>query len=410
MAITMFKSFIGLITIFFATMAQSTNTPSNSRKDVHKNLSTSCNEFTKDFNKELALASKGNIVSSPLSVHMILSLLSHGADSETLDELTTGLYHLDKNSIEEGYTSLIAVLNELKDVKLYIANALYVQGGLELLTEFLTIGTDVYQSMISKLDFKRNVDASEKINKWVKETTNNKISDLVTSDDFDEYTKLVLINAIYFNGIWLHKFDTKNTEKRAFHVTETEKKFVPTMFNKSKYNHGEIPSLKAKFIEIPYMNKDIVMTIILPNEANGLSTVQNNFSWEILANTPRSANEVELYLPKFKIEFTVDLKSILRKLGLSKMFDDNAEFNRMTKVPLKVSKVLHKAVIDVNEEGTEAAAATAVHMRLRRMINMPVQFLVDRPFMFVIEYKPNNIPLFVGSVRDINVTPKKDEL
>ncbi|XP_076242696.1 antichymotrypsin-2 isoform X2 [Calliopsis andreniformis] len=385
---------------------------SSSKGIVHTDLTASCNDFAKAFYKELCFTSDENIVSSPLSVHMILSLLSHGAESETLDELVSGLCHREKNAIKNHYASLIAALNELENVKLHIANAMYLQEGFKMLTEFSAVGTDMYQSMISTLNFKNNVHAAEQINTWIKETTNNKIDNLISSGDFDENTRLVLVNAIYFNGAWLNKFDTKNTQKKAFYVTKHEKRLIPTMFNKSKYDHGEIPSLRAKFIEIPYMNKDIVMIIILPNEVDGLSHIQTHFSWEILANTSKFETEIELYLPKFKIEFTVDLENILRKLGLNTMFEDKANFNRLSNVPLKVSKVLHKAMIEVNEEGTEAAAATAVHMRLRRMIDMPEQFVVDRPFMFIIKYEPNNIPLFIGSVKDIkhNVTFEKDEL
>ncbi|XP_076183026.1 antichymotrypsin-2 isoform X2 [Ptiloglossa arizonensis] len=410
MKVTMSFTLFAVLSIFIVlTFAQSLNMAS-SNKNIYQNLSASCNDFAQAFYKELSVTSKENIVTSPLSIHMILSLLSHGAESETLSELTNGLCHRDKDSIKEEYMTLINRLNELKNVKLHLANTIYIQDGFELLTEFLAVGSNVYKSSISKLDFKHNIDAAEKINAWVKAATNNKISNLVTSDDFNEYIKLVLINAIYFNGNWLYKFNEKNTEKKAFHVTKNEQKFVPTMFNKSKYNYGKIPTLDSTFIEIPYMNEDIVMMIILPNKVDGLSNLQNNFSWEILANAERWNKDIELYLPRFKIEFTVDLKNILQKLGLSIMFEDNANFSHISSVPLKVSKVLHKAVIEVNESGTEAAAATAAVMRLRRMIEIPEQFLVNRPFMFAIEHKPNKIPLFIGNVKDIKVTSERDEL
>ncbi|XP_076644251.1 leukocyte elastase inhibitor isoform X2 [Halictus rubicundus] len=378
--------------------------------NICKSLSASCFDFTKVFHTELSRTSEANVVSSPLSVHMILSLLSHGAKNETLSELTTGLYHHDKNFIEKGYTALIAALNELNSTKLYIANAMYIQEGFQLLSDFLTSGTSTYKAVISKLDFKHKKEAAEEINTWVKQATNHKISDLVSSDDFDEHMKLVLVNAIYFNGMWLHKFDVKQTQKKAFYVTKSKQKMVATMFNKFRYNYGEIPTLDAKFIEIPYMNEDIVMTIVLPNEVDGLSKLQNNISWEVLANASRRNDDIELYLPKFKIEFMVDLEDTLRKLGLNKMFQDNADFGYISNEPLKVSKCIHKAMIEVNEEGTEAAAATAVHIRLKRMIYMPEQFLVDRPFMFIIEHKPYNIPLFIGNVKDIESVAEKDEL
>ncbi|XP_043250835.1 leukocyte elastase inhibitor-like isoform X1 [Colletes gigas] len=406
----MFFALLTVLNTFVALTATQSINMSLDNKSLHKDFSISCNDFTQAFHKELSITSEGNIVTSPFSIHMILSLLSHGAESETLDEMTVGLCHRNKDSIKEGYATLIALLNELTNVKLYIANAMYIQDGFELQTEFLAVGSDVYKSSISKLDFKHNIDAAEKINAWVKKATNDKISNLVSSDDFDEDMKLVMVNAIYFNGVWLHKFDPKNTEKKTFHVTKTESKFVSMMFSKRKYDYGELPTMGSRFIEIPYMNKDIVMTIILPTEKDGLLNLQNNFSWEVLANAERSHNEIELFLPKFKIEFTVDLENILRKLGLNTIFEDNANFSGISSIPLKVSKVLHKAVIEVHEEGTEAAAATAVQMRLRRMILMPEQFLVDRPFMFVIEYKPNKVPLFIGSVKDITVSPERDEL
>ncbi|OAD62153.1 Serpin B4 [Eufriesea mexicana] len=176
--------------------------------------------------------------------------------------------------------------------------------------------------------------------------------------DFNEDTKLVLINAIYFNAKWLNTFNTLNTKNKVFHVTKEQTKLVPTMFNKSQYNYGNIPTLQAKFIEIPYMNTDIVMIIILPNEIDGLQNVQSNFSWEALANASRFYNDIELYLPKFKIEFSIDLKSSLYKLGLKRIFMSDANFNSISNEPLVVDKVLHKAVIEVSEEGTEAAAAT----------------------------------------------------
>ncbi|KOX72767.1 Alaserpin [Melipona quadrifasciata] len=376
-------------------MTQSPTTPNN----ISKHLSASCNDFTKNLYKELSSDFRGNVVNSPLSIHMILSYLSHGAESTTLNELTKSLYHYDKDSIQEEYRSLITQLNELGDIKLYIANSIYIQDEFELLTEFLTIGREFYKFEISKIDFK-NIDAAEKINSWVKQKTNNKISNLVSSDDFDENIKLVLINAIYFNGSWLNTFNAKNTKDKIFHVTRDQTKLVPTMFNKSQYNYSSIPILQAKFIEIPYTNTDIVMIIILPNEIDGLLNLQTNFSWEILTSASRLYGEIELYLPKFKIEFTVDLKNIL-------IF----YLYRISSVPLMVNKILHKAVIEINEEGTEAAAATAVHLRLRRsMANEPKQFLVNRPFMFVIEYKPKNIPLFIGSVQNIGIASQKDEL
>ncbi|XP_017880303.1 leukocyte elastase inhibitor-like isoform X2 [Ceratina calcarata] len=388
------------------------STSTGKTEDMYKNLSIACNEFTRNIYKQFTAASANeNIVSSPLSIHMILSYLSHGADSTTLEEFTKSLYLFDKESIKEGYRSLITQFNELGNIKLYLANAMYVRHDFDLFTEFLTIGKEVYQSEIVKIDFRRNTDAAAKINGWIKKKTNNKIPALVSPNDFDENTCMVLVNAIYFNGNWLQAFDKKNTKDRAFHVTASQQKLVPTMYRKSSYAHGNIPTLKAKFIQIPYMNTDVTMTIILPDDINGLMNVENKYTREALENVTVSNSEVELYLPKFKVEFRIDLRNILRNLDLSLMFEHNANFRRISKVPLLVSKVLHKAVIEVNEEGTEAAAATYAQVRVRRMIvEEPEKFVVDRPFMFIIEYKPSKTSLFIGSIRDIGTSPRKEEL
>lgn len=387
------------------------STSTGKGEDRYKHLSASCNEFTRNLYRQLSSTSaSGNIVSSPLSIHMILSYLSHGAESTTLEEFTKSLYLYDRESIKEAYRTLITQLNELGNIKLHLANAMYIRHDFDLFTEFLTIGKEVYQSEIAKIDFRRNMDAAAKINAWVKEKTNNKIPALVSPADFDENTCMVLVNAIYFNGSWLQAFDKKNTKDRTFHVTAKQQKLVPTMYRKSSYAHGSIPTLKAKFIEIPYMNTDVSMIILLPDDVEGLANLQNKYTREALENVTVSTSEIELYLPKFTIEFQMDLRNILRKLELSSIFEPSANFRRISTVPLLVSKVLHKAVIEVTEEGTEAAAATTVHIRLRRMIDEPEKFVVDRPFMFIIEYKPSKTSLFVGSIRDIGASPRKEEL
>lgn len=393
-------------------MAQAlTKGTSDNTTNIYDNLSASCNGFTSSFYKELVAAEKGNIVISPFSIHMTLSLLSHGAETTTLHELKTNLYHNDIELLKKETESLISALKETRNVKLYLANSIYIQDGFEVLTDFLSISSNIFQSEVSNLDFENNINAAEKINAWVKQATENKINDLVSSGDFDKHTKLVLTNAVYFRGNWLYQFDVKNTEKRMFHTTKTAQKLVPTMFTKASFNCGELPELNAKFIEVPYSSEAIAMIIILPNEVDGLSALQNNFKWEILANAPwQNFEKVELYLPKFKFETAINLKDTLRKMGLNSMFEDTANFSRMSDKPLKVSKVVHKAIIEVNEEGTEAAAATAAVMRLRRMASIPKQFEVNHPFMFIIEHKLSKLPLFLGNVWDIEAVRERDEL
>ncbi|XP_071569365.1 antichymotrypsin-2 isoform X1 [Temnothorax nylanderi] len=388
---------------------QDMSSSSGQQNDI-KTLSTACNKFTIPLYKSLSTNIDSNIVISPLSLHIILSLLSNGAGGFTLTELKSVLHHDDTASLNDEFKSLALLLNNIENIELRIANKIYVQDGFDLMAEFLAICTNMFQSSISRLNFKDNGLAAKTINSWVQKATNNKIFDIISSDDIDQDTRIMLINAIYFKSKWLHPFDQVYTVKRKFHVSKTETNLVPTMFKSSKYAYGDIPTWHTSFIEIPYLNQDIVMIILLPDREIELQVLEHNFNWQVLADAPRSTDEVALYLPKFKFEITIDLKDALRKIGLNTMFEDNADFTRLSNIPLKVSHALQKIFIEINEEGSEAAAATVVGMRLKRMAILPMEFVVDRPFLFAIEHKPSRVPLFLGSVRNIEFVHEKDEL
>ncbi|XP_077266426.1 antichymotrypsin-2 isoform X2 [Temnothorax americanus] len=342
---------------------------SGQQNDI-KTLSTACNKFTIPLYKSLSTNVDSNVAISPLSLHIILSLLSNGAGGLTLNELKSALRHDDTAPLNDEFKFLALLLNNIENIELRIANKIYVQDGFDLMAEFLAICTDIFQSSISRLNFKDNGLAAKTINSWVRKATDNKIFDIISS----------------------------------------ETNLVPTMFKSSKYAYGDIPTWRTSFIEIPYLNQDIAMIILLPDREIELQVLENNFNWEVLADAPRSTDEVALYLPKFKFEITIDLKDALRKIGLNTMFEDNADFTRLSNVPLKVSHALQKIFIEINEEGSEAAAATVVGMRLKRMAILPMEFVVDRPFLFAIEHKPSRVPLFLGSVRNIEFVREKDEL
>ncbi|XP_011644246.1 antichymotrypsin-2-like isoform X4 [Pogonomyrmex barbatus] len=325
------------------------NMLSSKEQNASNVLSVACNNFTIPLFKSLSIGTGNNVVISPLNLHMILSLLSNGAGGFTLKELKSVLHH-DTVSLNDEFKTLILLLNNMGDLELRIANKVYIQDGFDLMADFLSTCTNIFQCSIARLDFKDNIYAAKMINIWIQETTNNKISNVISSDDIGEDTRIMLINAIYFKSKWLHTFDERNTAKRTFHVSKTETNLVPTMFKKSKYAYGKISTWHTTFIEIPYL------------------------------------------------------------IGLNTMFKDDADFRRLSNVPLKVSHALQKMFIEVNEEGSEAAAATVVGIRLKRMIISPMEFVVDRPFLFVIEHKPSRVPLFLGSVRKIEFSQERDEL
>ncbi|KAK2584776.1 hypothetical protein KPH14_007098 [Odynerus spinipes] len=380
-------------------------------ENVFQKVANSCCFFSNNFYKVLSDELDGNIVTSPFSLHIILSLLHHGSKGLTLDELQSVLYPNDTDVPHEEIKSLISVLNDIKEVELQIANAIYIQDSFQILSDFLIVSTDVYNCGLFRTNFKNKQQAIDEINLWVKNATRDKIPITLSIDDIEEDTRAILVNAVYFKGHWLHKFDEKFTEKKSFHITKTNKKLIPMMYKESKYVHGEISNLNARFVEIPYLNQDIAMIVLLPNEIEGLKLLEQNFKWDDLLKASRTETKIKLHLPRFNYEVTINLKNILRKMGLNTMFEDGANFGRLTNEPVKVSKVLQKAFIEVNEEGSEAAAATVVQMRLRRaIIETTEHFLVDRPFLFIIYHKPSKIPIFLGSVKDIDIPIKKDEL
>ncbi|XP_014479261.1 PREDICTED: leukocyte elastase inhibitor-like isoform X2 [Dinoponera quadriceps] len=402
-----------LFVIFSSTLAMSIQAADMSLsqdQDSLKNVFAACSSFTNILYKNLSTIINDNVVTSPLSLHMILSLLVNGADGTTLDELKSVLHHNDSSSLNNEFKALIPLLNNIGNLELHIANSAYIQDNFELMADFLSVCTNVFQSSISRVNFKDAVHAVEIINSWVKEATNEKIPDIISAGDIDEDTKVILLNAIYFKSKWQKPFDPTLTQNRKFHISKTEANLVPMMFKKSKYVNGKIPAWHSKFIEIPYLNQDVVMIILLPDEDVELQTLEDNFDWKTLAKEPTSIENIELYLPKFKFEITLKLKETLRKIGLKTMFEDIADFRRLSKIPLKVGKVLQKVFIEVNEEGSEAAAASDVMVRMRRMTILEEKFVVDRPFMFMIQHKPSKIPLFLGSVRKIKSSLEKDEL
>ncbi|XP_032687857.1 leukocyte elastase inhibitor-like isoform X2 [Odontomachus brunneus] len=378
-------------------------------QDVFANVFAACGSFTNTLYKSLPMTD-GNVITSPLSLHMILSLLVNGADGTTLDELMSVLHHKDTSSVNNEFKALIPLLNNIENLELHIANTAYIQDNFELVADFLSICTNVFESSISRVNFKDTIHAAETINSWVEEATNKKISDVISADDIDDDTRVVLVNAIYFKSKWQKPFDPTLTQNRKFHISKSEANLVPMMFQKSRYVIGKIQAWHTKFIQIPYLNKDIVMTILLPDKDVELQSLENNFEWKTLAEAPSSIEDVELYLPKFKFELTLKLEEPLRKVGLKTMFEKSADFGRLSKIPLKVGNVLQKVFIEVNEEGSEAAAATVVQIRMKRMVLVTEEFVVDHPFMFAIQHQPSKMPLFLGSVRKIESSQEKDEL
>ncbi|XP_053965659.1 serine protease inhibitor 42Dd [Anastrepha ludens] len=342
---------------------------------------------------------KQNIIFSPFSIQACAALAFAGASGETADQIAEGL-KFASNFHPEVAETFQFVFDKYKDSELLkIANKLYIQEGYLLKADYETSLKESYNAETENVDFAESESTAATINSWVEDKTAGKIKDLVQPATFDALTRLVLLNALHFKGSWANKFDEEETAEDDFWISEEESIKLPFMNKKAKFGYGFFEELDCQALEMPYNNSDLSMLVLLPNEREGLKSLAEKLKSvnlvDLAANLDDGDNIVVKF-PKFKVEFEVELTETLKKLGIDKIFSDEAEFSNMLEAPeaLHVSNVFHKAVIEVNEEGTEAAAATAMIMMARCMLVDP-QFIADRPFFYAIWNKRNI--LFAGA-------------
>ncbi|XP_012262996.2 alaserpin-like isoform X3 [Athalia rosae] len=359
--------------------------------------------FGCDFLKTVAKTNNGNLITSPLSAQVILAMTYFGAGGNTATQMRSSLHMpVDDQRSQNGFKELITTLNNVNSVTLHLANKMFVRDGFTVAPAFKAITANHFLSECQSLNFADSAASAGTINAWCEEKTNNRIKDVIKPDSLTSDTAMVLVNAVYFKGEWDRKFNVENTQDRPFHVDEHTTKNVPTMYIKHNFRYGNIPDLDAKFLEIPYKGKEMSMVIILPNTINGLSQVTERLgSVDMPQLLKRSwASPVEVYLPKFKFETSLDLKETLEQMGMVDMFSNAANFSGISDIPLKVSKVIQKAFIEVNEEGSEAAAVTGLQFFEMSARPPPLKISIDEPFHFTIYRRSDNILLFSGTVLD----------
>uniref|UniRef100_A0ABD2XG47 Serpin domain-containing protein n=1 Tax=Trichogramma kaykai TaxID=54128 RepID=A0ABD2XG47_9HYME len=345
--------------------------------------------FNVELFKKIAAAKPGqNIISSPLSAHTVLAMAAYGAKKNTAAEMQKGL-HLASDEVigRQGYQNLIEHLNSVNNVTLELANKIYVNDQVPLKDSYRQLAATNFFSDASPLNVAKPAESAAEINQWVKDKTHNKIDEIIKADAITHDLAMVLLNAVYFKGAWSKAFKKELTKPMVFNVDAQTQKHVDTMSITSSFHYGELPDLKAKFIELPYQNKNVKMVIIVPDEIDGLKDVINNLEHFNASRLAKSGydREVHLYLPKFKIETKIDLNEPLKALGMKDMFTPAADFSGMTDKPVYVSKVTQKAFIEVNEEGSEAAAVTEIGLSMRFGEEEPEHVLkVDRPSIFYV--------------------------
>ncbi len=374
----------------------------NSRDKNIEILASGNNSFAIDLYKQLA-KNEGNSFFSPYSISSALAMTYAGARDNTEKKMAEVLHFtLSQDLLHSTFAKLNSIFNKPdKNYQLAVANSLWGQRGYPFRKEFLDLLNKYYEAGFNEVNF---VDAGERekaretINKWVEDKTNNKIRNLILREEINSMTRLVLVNAIYFKGNWQNTFDSKETKEMPFYVSETKKVNIPMMYQEGKFNYGEDEKLQV--LELPYSRNEISMIILLPKKGINLSEIEKDLSIEKLnfLFSKLSSQRVDVYIPKYKLEKRFILNKPLMSLGMRDAFDDMlADFSGMTgSRDLYISMVIHQSFIEVNEEGTEAAAATAVIMSGKSIALQPILFKADRPFIFLIHHIQTNTILFMG--------------
>jgi serpin B len=355
-------------------------------------------------------AGDANVFFSPYSISTALAMTSAGARGETDAQMVKALhFEPDPAKRHAAFAAMEADLNAVQKegrVKLSVANSLWPQQGYPLLESFLKLTKQCYGASVTPLDFREPEPARTTINTWVAEKTNQKIKNLMPAGTLDAMTRLVLVNAIYFKGNWSSPFKSEATQDAPFRLPSGRSVQAPLMFQKKHFKYGANDDLQM--LEMPYAGGDLSMLVLLPKKADGLAALENNLTTANLATWTQQMGlpEVSVYLPKFKMTCKFGLNDTLQSMGVTDAFNPGkADFSGMDgRRNLFISAAVHKAFVEVNEQGTEAAAATGMAMGMTALPMRPIEFRADHPFLFLIREKSTGSILFVGRVTNPKVT------
>ncbi|MGH1521765.1 MAG: serpin family protein [Nitrosopumilus sp.] len=362
-----------------------------------KNLDDFIFAFYSEISKQNEQA---NIFFSPLSISTAFSIAYEGAKGNTASQIQQVFdFESDDRKRQEKISDLLSRLNHEDDWhSLQVANALWIKDGYNVKQYYIDTAKIHYSSTVDNVDFVTD-DGVNKINSWVKQKTNDKIQDILAPGSTDELTRMVITNAVYFKGKWGLEFDPRNTSEKLFWTDKDNSVLVSMMKeNAAMYNYAETKDLQV--LDLNYLGGDISMIVLLPKEKEGLGTLEQSFDREEFDSIKNSMTRQPLMIqiPKFEFETEYDLIKPLKNLGIHDAFDRaNADFHGITDEQIYLDKAAHKAFVNVNEEGTEAAAITALVGRLTSGPPEPIaEFVADHPFMFVIQEKESGEILFIG--------------
>lgn len=397
--------------LLFATLLSTTlflsPFPASAQTNNLQPLVTGNTAFGLDLYSQLK-ASEGNLFFSPYSISTCLAMTYAGARGDTEKQMAQVL-HFGGNQYQVPalFGTLQKQLSEAQkkqEIQLNIANGLWAQKGHPFLPAFLDIARKQYEANVNQVDFRTRAETvRHEINDWVSQKTKGKITNLIPAGMLTPMSRLVLVNAIYFKGRWANQFKKSTTTNAPFSVTNDRKVQSPLMNITDNFNYAEPEGLQV--LELPYVSNDVSMVVLLPREIDGLKTLESSLTVSKLDEwlAQLHSQKVNVFLPKFKLTEQFTLADTLARMGMPIPFSPQADLSGMDGTrDLYISAVVHKAYVDVNEEGTEAAAATGVGvtaMSAHRPEPIPV-FRADHPFIFLIRDTHSGSILFLGRLDD----------
>ncbi|XP_070610240.1 neuroserpin [Erythrolamprus reginae] len=361
------------------------------------------------YNQLRARGEDENIIFSPLGIAITMGMVELGAHGSTLKEIQHSMGYEGLKNGEE-----FVFLKELSDMAatdnshyvMKLANSLYVQNGYHVNDKFLQLLKKYFKAEVEVVDFTQNIAVASYINKWVENHTNNMIKDFVSARDFSALTRLAIVNAIYFKGNWRSQFRPENTRTFSFTKDDESEVQIPMMYQQGEFYYGEFSdgSNEAggiyQVLEIPYEGDEFSMMIVLSRQEVPLATLEPLVKAQLIEEWATSVKKqkVEVYLPRFTIEQEIDLKDALKGVGITEVFSQSADLTAMSdNKELYLSKAVHKSILEVNEEGSEAAAASGM-IAISRMAVLYPQIIVDHPFFFVVRNRITGTIIFMGRV------------
>ncbi|MBN3033990.1 MAG: serpin family protein [Bacteroidales bacterium] len=371
-----------------------------------------CSEQVNHFGLELFREishDSGNMVFSPLSISAAMAMVYAGSRGHTAQEISRVLhYNPEMDTFRVEYPAFLKQLgkDDFALNRFEMVHSAWPQTGYDFLPGYIDFLDASFEAEINHVDYhttESREQAIHRINGWVDQATQGKIPQLLSPGLLSPETRLVLTNAVYFKGQWLIGFDTLFTSAGAFYCEPGKHVEVEFMFSESEYNYFEDYGIRG--LEIPYAGREFSMIVLLPEDPLGVDSLIRVINPEILATWQgmMMGEHINLYLPKFKVETLIKLEDIFTGMGMVLPFSDLADFSGMSSsCDLKIDKVIHRALIETDETGTEAAAATAVVMMETAIADEPppLEFRVDHPFIFLLKEKKTGVILFAGRINN----------